>query len=549
MRIKSCIPSTEREYCEADVLHREEIVALNSHVQNFPRHVCIGNGALLIYYCDCDMHMPVGPDGLNVMAVMARMREKRWRDECQLQEPKKVGSRCRGPSSSWHFKEKIPAHTTQWFKYIEEGLWSDAAHAQGKLFRRRFRVPWSFYKAIVKHVGEDENFSELMPGPDALGRPPTLLDLKVLGVLRVLGRYVTFDDIEELNGISAETNRKFFHDFVRLYSTHVYPIAVRWPDPDETRDILETARRAGFPGKIGSMDCVHFTHDGMAANLKVAASKGGSSGPKTVAYCVVVRHDRRVLDVSRGVLGATNDKNIVGYNSLAMAIHRGTAYYGEFEFQLCGADGVMRTFTKLWIMVDNGFQRVPSFQGPLKWVMTDREGAFSKAAESSRKDSECTFGSVKGRFRVLKTGIRVHSLGVVEHIVRTCFAMHNQLLHLDGFDMSWLGDDGLFAGDSDDDDDSDALDPKKAFPRLSLLEVPVDAHTDLSGRGTGDARGDALREVAARRRNDGEALTHRAFQQALITHYHYKNERGETEWMQRPAQLVRGNVARIFQHF
>ena len=252
------------------------------------------------------MHMPVGPDGLNVMAVTARMREKRWRDESELQEPKKVGSRCRGPSSSWHFKEKIPAHTTQWFKYIEEGLWSDAAHAQGKLFRRRFRVPWSFYKAIVKHVGEDENFSELMPGPDALGRPPTLLDLKVLGVLRVLGRYVTFDDIEELNGISAETNRKFFHDFVRLYSTHVYPIAVRWPDPDETRDILETARRAGFPGKIGSMDCVHFTHDGMAANLKVAASKGGSSGPKTVAYCVVVRHDRRVLDVSRG--GGTEEE-------------------------------------------------------------------------------------------------------------------------------------------------------------------------------------------------------------------------------------------------
>ena len=102
MRIKSCIPSTEREYCEADVLHREEIVALNSHdVQNFPRHVCIGNGALLIYYCDCDMHMPVGPDGLNVMAVMARMREKRWRDEGHQQEPKKVGSRCRGPSSSY----------------------------------------------------------------------------------------------------------------------------------------------------------------------------------------------------------------------------------------------------------------------------------------------------------------------------------------------------------------------------------------------------------------------------------------------------------------
>lgn len=56
-----------------------------------------------------------------------------------------------------------------------------------------------------------------------------------------------------------------------------------------------------------------------------------------------------------------------------------------------------------------------------------------------RKDVECTFGILKGRFRILKTGIRLHSTQSVDRIWATCCALHNMLLEVDGLDAPWDG--------------------------------------------------------------------------------------------------------------
>jgi Plant transposon protein len=58
-------------------------------------------------------------------------------------------------------------------------------------------------------------------------------------------------------------------------------------------------------------------------------------------------------------------------------------------------------------------------------------------AKSMRKDVECTFGILKGRFRILKTGIRLKSFQVVDDIWFTCCALHNYLLEADGPRKQW----------------------------------------------------------------------------------------------------------------
>ena len=58
---------------------------------------------------------------------------------------------------------------------------------------------------------------------------------------------------------------------------------------------------------------------------------------------------------------------------------------------------------------------------------------------SLRNDVECTFGILKGRWRILKSGIRIH--GVTEQpnkVWLTCCAFHNMLLDIDGLDLQWL---------------------------------------------------------------------------------------------------------------
>ena len=80
----------------------------------------------------------------------------------------------------------------------------------GVLFRRRFRVPFHVFVRLVALTREKNWFTER---PDASGRRGAPLELKILGVLRVLGRGYCFDGIEELSFISAECNRMFFHSF------------------------------------------------------------------------------------------------------------------------------------------------------------------------------------------------------------------------------------------------------------------------------------------------------------------------------------------------
>jgi hypothetical protein len=60
----------------------------------------------------------------------------------------------------------------------------------GTLFRRRSKVPYPMFEQIVKLVRDKKWFSER---PYATGRLGAPLELKILGVLRILGRGYCFD--------------------------------------------------------------------------------------------------------------------------------------------------------------------------------------------------------------------------------------------------------------------------------------------------------------------------------------------------------------------
>ena len=54
-----------------------------------------------------------------------------------------------------------------------------------------------------------------------------------------------------------------------------------------------------------------------------------------------------------------------------------------------------------------------------------------------RKDVECTFGIMKGRFLILRHGIRLRSISKCDEIWKTCCALHNRLLFIDGLHKDW----------------------------------------------------------------------------------------------------------------
>ena len=64
--------------------------------------------------------------------------------------------------------------------------------------------------------------------------------------------------------------------------------------------------------------------------------------------------------------------------------------------------------------------------------------------ELMRKDVECTFVILKGRGRILKSGILLYGVDSTDHTWKTCCALHNILLHVDGYTEEWDSELGIF---------------------------------------------------------------------------------------------------------
>ncbi len=161
------------------------------------------------------------------------------------------------------FAPRREKDSTWWLDYVElqQRLANDPEQEMRqtrhtvKKFRRRFRMPVEVFEDIVR-ICEEHGLGTKKEGR---GRRPKELVLKVMGVLRVLGRAHCFDDVEESTNISAEVHRCFFHRFCEIFATKV---ASAWLRPPESRNevlaVFTMYGAVGFPGCIGSIDCVHI---------------------------------------------------------------------------------------------------------------------------------------------------------------------------------------------------------------------------------------------------------------------------------------------------
>jgi DDE superfamily endonuclease len=279
------------------------------------------------------------------------------------------------------------------------------------------------------------------------------LELLLLDSLRYLGRGWTFDDIEDGTKVSREVHRCFFHSFTTFGATILYPRFVKMPQTiDDLRNCESEYSVAGFPGCVGSTDATHIPLDKVTASFRQAhlGYKQGSD-VTTRTYNLTVNHRRQILHTTTGHPGRWNDKTLIRFDSFMSDLRDG-AFDDMIDFTLKrgkkddtaaantdeNEDDVEDVTIKgAYVIVDNGYLRWPTTIPPMKHTCNRSELRFSQWLESLRKDVECTFGILKGRWRILKTGIRVHNTEASDNIWMTCCALHNLLLDVDGLSHKW----------------------------------------------------------------------------------------------------------------
>ena len=349
-------------------------------------------------------------------------------------------------------------HSIWYCNYITDP--SPEREKWSRLFRLRFRMPYNSFLDLVNQCMESTYFCRWTNNSiNPYNKQPVLpLGLLVLSALRYLGRGWTFDDLQEATAISTETLRIFLHIFMEFGSSTLYNKYV--VNPTSSMDIKDCEAEysmAVFPGCIGSADASHVMMEVCSYRLR-QLHLGYKLAHTARTYNITVNHRRRILNSTRGHPARFNDKTLILFDHLINQLHDGK-FNDKHEFTLKDFDKngtiIDVKYKGCYVIVDNGYLQRSTTVPPMKHCTKRSEIRFSEWLESLRKDVECTFGILKSRWRVLKSGIRTHGISSCDKIWLTCCALHNMLLEVDGLSAKW--DEGVRSDWEDSDEIPNAV--------------------------------------------------------------------------------------------
>ena len=443
-----------------------------------------------------------------------------------------------------------------WYlNYIEnprpnDSKWNDK-------FRKRFRMPFEAFIELGIIAEASPKF-ERWKKKDAVGQRAAPTRLMLLGALRYIGRGWTFDDIEEATAIHEETHRQFFHVFIEWGSSVLFD---EWVVPPETNeDLVEHTAEfsmAGFNGCIGSVDATHVSME-RCSHWLWQSNKGFKLNMPSRTYNITVNHRRRILSSTTGHPARWNDKTLQLFDEFLVALqHQGALddnvfWLWEHETADESTPPKMISYKGAWLMCDNGYLNWPTLIPPSKDWKHIRDTRFAQWLESMQKDVECTFGIMKGRFRILKAGVRVHGVEAVDRIWRTCCALHNYLLEKDGLDERW--EDGalsIWETEEFGGNEQAVFDRSFAIERLMNPQEYVRFDSSRMGTGTDVAQdlNDEETDISPLQHNSGKVygrwetdsdgfrvvreLDWSYFRERLIEHFHIMFTLNQVKWPNR----------------
>ncbi|CAM9570967.1 unnamed protein product [Discosporangium mesarthrocarpum] len=126
---------------------------------------------------------------------------------------------------------------------LKEALLTDPSIHEASKFRRRFRLPFPFYKKLVEECKRERWFGRL-DSRDTVGRSSIPVELKLLTVLQILGRGKCFNDIEMEGTVQA-----CCHMFCKNFAQGMYKTWISAPEED-LKEVAATYARLRFPVEV-----------------------------------------------------------------------------------------------------------------------------------------------------------------------------------------------------------------------------------------------------------------------------------------------------------
>lgn len=189
---------------------------------------------------------------------------------------------------------------------------------------------------------------------------------------------------------------------------------------DLTRQLNLSASR-GFPGCIGSLDCMHWMWERCPYALKGQFS--GKEGKPSIVLEVVADYRLWIWHFYFGSAGSNNDINIVDSSPLVNRQVLQSSVYDAFSYTLAGKE-----FQQLYYLVDGINPPYSCFIPTVSKPASPKDKHFAKQQESARKDVERTFGVLQRRFHILKRPSQIWYTKDMLFLIKACVILHNMIV-------------------------------------------------------------------------------------------------------------------------
>ena len=190
-----------------------------------------------------------------------------------------------------------------------------------RLFRRRLRMRRLLFLRIVSKVENQEQF--FVQGRNAAGTLGFTACQKITAAIRMLAYGVTGDYVDEYLRISETTTmmslKLFAQPLVSLYSDTY----LRSPTKHDIARLLADSKSRGFPGMLGSIDCMHWKWKNCPTTWKGMYS--GHKRETTIILEAVASYDLWIWHAFFGLPVSNNDINVLERSFLFTELARGRA--------------------------------------------------------------------------------------------------------------------------------------------------------------------------------------------------------------------------------
>ncbi|XP_047961970.1 protein ALP1-like [Salvia hispanica] len=312
--------------------------------------------------------------------------------------------------------------------------WSD------QMFRRRFRMRRNVFLRIVNAVvAHDAYFMQTF---DAVGRQSISTLQKCTSALRQLAYGTAADMFDEYLHVSEHTGRACLAKFCRAVIEAFKDTYLRKPTSDDVRRLVRMhEERHGFPGMLGSIDCMHWPWKNYPMAWRGAFTSGHKGSHPTIVLEAVADQRLWIWHAYFGVAGSNNDLNVLNGSPLFNDLCAGRAPTLEFTAN-------HRRYTIGYYLADEIYPRWPVFVKTITCPTTDRRKLFAKKQEAARKDVERAFGVLQSRWAIVKGPARGWPRPLIADIMYACIIMHNMIVEDEGDNATDWSDDPLVSASS-----------------------------------------------------------------------------------------------------